>query len=129
MELVDLYKTRLAFQLLLEDKDTYLDVGREFPMKHKRTGVEDRPAVNQVTIREIVLKESVQKQGRFTNLIKYLLCKKKLAVQLECVQAEWLRDRLRASPLWHDQSYEPNDFNPSFVRFVDDTNEANFTLF
>lgn len=90
----------------------------------------ERNMAMQITVREVEIPESFRKQGMFSRFVQYLLEEEKLAVQLESIQPQWLKERLEKSPLWIRQTPPAENlkmmWNPNYVRF--ETNKP-FTLF
>ena len=109
----------------LEIDGIYVECGKQMPQSFKRHD-ETRMLYNQITIRDIILDKHFQKKGLFTHFIKYLLSLENIeAVQLECVQPEWLKKRLKESIHWYKQGESEN-----YVRFKEEEEEnEKFSLF
>lgn len=108
------------------DQTIYVECGRQMIMYIRTSYEPKREPLFQVTIRDIHLDESFQKQGIFTRFVEYLLSLPRIqAVQLESVQPDWLKKRLSESTLWICQT-EYEEFCPIYARI---NNEKPFSLF
>ncbi len=99
----------------------YVECGKQMPQYFRRN--QECVTIKQVTIRDIQLDEQLQKKGLFTHFVEYLLSLENIeAVQLECVQPEWLKKRLEKSDYWYKQGESEN-----YVRFKEKNKK--FSLF
>jgi hypothetical protein len=63
-----------------------------------------RQYYNIMMIKDVAIDTARAQQGYFTGFVAYLLEHYEV-VMIECVQAQWLRERLEKSALWLDQKY------------------------
>jgi hypothetical protein len=121
--------TQQWFGKLIDDKVLYLECGREQRMSIAKNEM-TRVLQDQVTIRDIKIEKPYRKLGLFTEFIRRLLVERKLAVSLESVQPDWLKERLDNSKHWILQGRkEDKRFNPAYSRFPSDEDDKNFSLF
>ena len=103
--LIQLYEQKgqdAWFGRCLEIDGIYVECGKQMPQYFRQN--QEYVMIKQVTIRDIKLDKHLQKQGLFTNFIEYLLSLENIeAVQLESVQPEWLKERLKKSNCWYKQ--------------------------
>jgi hypothetical protein len=127
----DKNKNQTSVGYLFENKVFYIECGMEMPFFLSTEENGPRKKIAQVTIRDIKINKKYQKQKLFTNFIKWLLLEKKIAVQLESIQPDWLKEKLETSDLWVLQTpVEYKQYNPSYARFIGiATNEKDFRLF
>ena len=117
------------FGKMLDDEVLRLECGREQTISIAKNEM-TRVLQNQVTIRDIKIEKPYRKLGLFTEFIRRLLVDRKLAVSLESVQPDWLKEKLDNSKHWILQGRkEDKRFNPTYSRFPSDEEDKNFSLF
>lgn len=132
--IVEKYQNFIYMYKVIDDDIFYLECGveMELPLKRQRGEEGERVMQRQVTIRDIKINSKFQKQGMFTEFVRWLLVEKQIAVSLEAVQPKWLKARLYNSPRWVLQTPEDcKEWCPNYVRFPspEDNDKEKFSLF